>query len=375
MNKVKVIAYYLPQYHPLKENDEWWGKGFTEWTNVGKAKALYKGHYQPKVPADLGYYDLRLPIVREQQAQMAKDAGIYGFMYWHYWFGNGRQLMADIFDDVLDSGKPDFPFCLGWANHSWFAKNWNADGTRGKDRLLIEQKYLGVSDYRMHYEYCLKAFKDSRYVKQNGAPVFLIFQPEDLPSEFIPLWQQWAKADGLENGIYFIATANMAKVFDNKPNIKQYINRNFNAVVVPRLSSANRANKKGLSKFVNRLLTKIKPILHIPAGWVKYEKAIEYFVTEQEKEEISIPVIIPNFDHSPRSGYGAQILDHVTPELFKKHVHKVINVVKNKENKLIMLRSWNEWGEGNYMEPDLKNGHIYLDVLKEEIENANNVDE
>ena len=110
-NKIKVIAYYLPQYHPFKENDEWWGKGFTEWTNVGKAKPLFKDHYQPKIPADLGYYDLRYAPIREQQAELAREAGIEGFMYWHYWFGNGKQLMADIFDEVLASGKPDFPFC------------------------------------------------------------------------------------------------------------------------------------------------------------------------------------------------------------------------------------------------------------------------
>lgn len=123
--KPKIIALYLPQYYPFKENNEWWGTGFTEWTNVGKAKPLFKGHYQPRVPADLGYYDLRLPCIREQQAQLAKEAGVYGFCYWHYWFGNGRRLMNLVFDEVLSTGKPDFPFCLGWANHSWYAKNWN----------------------------------------------------------------------------------------------------------------------------------------------------------------------------------------------------------------------------------------------------------
>jgi len=114
---IKVIAYYLPQFHPTDENDNWWGKGFTEWTNVGRAKPLFKGHYQPRIPADLGYYDLRLPIVREQQVELAKEAGIYGFCYWHYWFGNGKQLLNTIFDDVLTSGKPDFPFCLGQMIH------------------------------------------------------------------------------------------------------------------------------------------------------------------------------------------------------------------------------------------------------------------
>ena len=119
----KILALYLPQYYPFQENDEWWGKGFTEWTNVGKAKPLWRGHYQPKVPADLGYYDLRVPEVRECQAELAKEAGVTGFLYWHYWFGNGKLLMERVFQEVLESGKPDFPFALAWANHSWDKKD------------------------------------------------------------------------------------------------------------------------------------------------------------------------------------------------------------------------------------------------------------
>ena len=120
--KPRLISFYLPQFYPTPENDEWWGKGFTEWTNVGRAKPLFKGHYQPKVPADLGYYDLRIPEVREQQADLAREAGIEGFCYWHYWFGNGKRLLDRVFREVVETGKPDFPFCLCWANHSWYAK-------------------------------------------------------------------------------------------------------------------------------------------------------------------------------------------------------------------------------------------------------------
>lgn len=121
--KPRLISFYLPQFYPTPENDEWWGKGFTEWTNVGRAKPLFKGHYQPKVPADLGYYDLRIPEVREQQADLAREAGIEGFCYWHYWFGNGKRLLDRVFREVVETGKPDFPFCLCWANHSWYAKH------------------------------------------------------------------------------------------------------------------------------------------------------------------------------------------------------------------------------------------------------------
>ena len=139
--KARVIAFYLPQFHPVPENDRWWGKGFTEWTNVGKAQPLFKGHYQPRVPADLGYYDLRMPEVRELQADMAREAGIEGFCYWHYWFGNGKKMLERPFTEVLSSGRPDFPFCLGWANHTWTNKTWEVGTKRVKESILMEMVY------------------------------------------------------------------------------------------------------------------------------------------------------------------------------------------------------------------------------------------
>ena len=142
-NKVKVIAFYLPQFHPIPENDEWWGKGFTEWTNVASAKPLFKEHYQPRIPADLGFYDLRLSEVRQQQAELAKEAGVTAFCYWHYWFGNGKELLERPFDEVVQSNQPDFPFCLGWANHSWMSKNWNIRKSNVVSKTLMEQNYPG----------------------------------------------------------------------------------------------------------------------------------------------------------------------------------------------------------------------------------------
>ena len=172
--KARVIAFYLPQYHPVPENDKYWGKGFTEWTNVTKAKPLFKGHYQPKLPADLGFYDLRLPIVRDQQAEMAREAGVEGFMYWHYWFGNGKMVLQDIFEEVLKSGKPDFPFCLGWANHSWSNKTWTKGEKYQKDVEIFKQTYPGEEDYIKHFNYCLSAFKDKRYITVDGKPLYVI---------------------------------------------------------------------------------------------------------------------------------------------------------------------------------------------------------
>lgn len=367
--KPKVIAYYLPQYHPFKENDEWWGKGFTEWTNVARAVPLFEGHYQPKIPADLGFYDLRLPIVREQQAQLAREAGVYGFCYWHYWFGNGKQLMADIFDDVLASGKPDFPFCLGWANHSWYAKNWNTKDS-SKDRLLIEQTYPGEADIRMHYEYVLKAFKDPRYIKQDGKPIFTIFAPDMLPKNYqlIDLWNKWAKEDGFVDGIYFIASYKPSTL--DESDGEQWIKKGFSAVIPVRLHKMEVGKTE--KRIRNSLIWRLNRTVGAHVFFAKHEYAdvIPYLTyKERDKEEYVIPSLIPNFDHSPRSGKNGYILNHSTPELFGELCNEMFKNIREKKNKLVWLRSWNEWGEGNYMEPDLKFGHGYLDALKNALEN------
>lgn len=357
--KPKILALYLPQFHPFPENDEWWGKGFTEWTNVGKAKALFRGHDEPRVPTELGYYDLRLPIVREQQAQMAREAGVTAFCYWHYWFGNGRQLMESIFNDVLVSGKPDFPFCLGWANHSWYAKNWNTKDTKGKDRLLIKQNYFGKDDYRMHYEYALKAFKDKRYIKICNKPFFMIFRPLDIPSDFYELWNKWAKEDGFD-GIYFVGNSGL------DDDMLKYKNLGLSSIIRRRgtapVDLRNRHNKCYL------LWSKIeKQILHRPGNVIDYSDAIKYFIGTDDNDEFVIPNIIPNFDHSPRSGRFGIIYHNSTPKLFYKHCKQVLDIVKSKKNKIIMLRSWNEWGEGNYMEPDVRYGRQYIEALRKAI--------
>ena len=173
---MKIIAFYLPQFYPTPENDEWWGKGFTEWTNVAKAKPLFPGHNQPRVSADLGFYDLRLPTVREEQVRLAKEAGIDGFCYWHYWF-NGRRLLDRVFSEVVESGKPDFPFCLCWANHSWSMKTW--DPSR-PNKLLIEQTYPGKNDFEAHFYAMLPAFKDPRYIRHKGKLLFGVFDTRGM---------------------------------------------------------------------------------------------------------------------------------------------------------------------------------------------------
>ena len=364
--KARVIAFYLPQYHPIPENDEWWGKGFTEWTNVGKAKPLFRGHYQPRVPADLGYYDLRLPIIREQQAEMAREAGVEGFMYWHYWFGNGRTLLSEIFDDVLKSGKPDFPFCLGWANHSWTRRTWNSDAAYHKDMDLLIQEYPGEKDIIAHFNAVLPAFKDRRYITVDGKPLFLIWAPFDMPDikSFFNIWNSMAKENGLINGIHFVGIGagwrdNFPKVFDLGCDAVSPSNY-WGA----ELSIDNFKYVKLFKGLLRKFFPRVAPLKKY-----RYSDIIKYFYTAFDEREDVYPQIVPNYDRTPRAGRRADIYYGSTPELFKKHVQDAVRIVSKKsdEHKIIFLKSWNEWAEGNYMEPDLKFGHGYLDALREVI--------
>lgn len=356
MNKPLILAYYLPQFHPFEENDKWWGKGFTEWTNVGKAKSLFRGHKQPNVPADLGYYDLRLPIIREQQAELAREAGVGGFCYWHYWFGGkGRQLMNRIIDEVLETGSPDFPFCLGWANETWKAKQWNNDGSG--DVTLMEQRYEGVEDYRFHYEYASRLFKDRRYIRVDNKPFFLIYKPQQFSdiANFISLWNKWIVEDNIADGVYFVAN------LDNENDYKRFIELGFNAVT-PGMQSRTDPSIKA-NCFKKKFLNARRHYWPIPVRndykWI----CDNLWNDKMDRNEDVIPFVIPRWDHTPRSGSRGRVFVNVTTELFEKQCKKAVEGVAHKKNKIIMLKSWNEWAEGNYMEPDIIFGKGFIKAL------------
>lgn len=361
-NDNRVIAFYLPQYHPTPDNDRWWGKGFTEWTNVGKAKPLFRGHYQPKVPADLGYYDLRLPEVREQQAELAREAGIEGFCYYHYWFGNGKRELERPFDEVLASGKPDFPFCLCWANESWHSKFWNLDGTIEK-KTLVEQSYPGDEDIRNHFQTLLPAFQDKRYIRIDGMPVFMIYRPDDYAdvTHFMHVWRNLAVENGLE-GIYFIAHLNLNITPEH---VDALLEKGFDAVNTVQLWDA--FDKKFPLPLY--LLMKLRrALLRMPYAF-NYKRLLPYMVTDVERREDVFPTLMPNWDHSPRSGRAAMVLTGSTPEVFGRHIDDVLAVTapKRPDRKIVFIKSWNEWGEGNYMEPDLRYGKGYIQILREKL--------
>lgn len=359
MSNPKVIAFYLPQYHPTPDNDKWWGKGFTEWTNVGKAKPLFPGHYQPKVPADLGYYDLRLPEVREAQAELAKEAGIYGFCYYHYWFGNGKEELELPFNEVLRLGKPDFPFMLCWANESWHKKFWNKDGKGSSKEMLIEQTYPGEKDIIDHFYRLLPAFKDPRYIKEDGKPLFMIYNPLDYRDrkKFIELWEKLAIENGFPGMVFLCQLRN-----DITIQVSENLNKEgFKYINTMRLWEA--FNKK-ISIF-NKIINNIKKRIFGYPLVSDFSKFYNNIYSNDDNLEYMIPTLIPNWDHTPRSGEKGTVLKNATPSTFKKQVNLILSKCQNKP--YIFLKSWNEWGEGNYMEPDLKYGKGYINALREEI--------
>lgn len=377
--KARVLALYLPQYHPIPENDEWWGPGFTEWTNVAKAKPLFRGHYQPRIPADLGFYDLRLPEVREQQAQLAREAGIEGFCYYHYWFGNGRQLLERPFDEVLKSGSPDFPFCLCWANHDWTNKTWKKGSSLRRDSMIMKMEY-SMDDHIAHFHHLLPAFRDHRYITVDGKPLFGIWSPHTFPDveKFIALWQQLAHENGLP-GIHFVGYTENAKgrtadgkisLWDTKQagNIyKSVLNKGFNAVMPSGMYRAQSMCHSTLSM----LWYYITKNTFLPtSNRTDYAKLMRNYYVEEDAWENVYPTLMPQWDRTPRAGSKTNLLTGSTPEKFQRSVEEAVALIQDKdpEHRILFLKAWNEWGEGNYVEPDLKFGHGYLQAIRNAIE-------
>jgi hypothetical protein len=349
---VRILSFYLPQYHPIPENDQWWGKGFTEWTNVAGAKPLFRHHHQPNIPSELGFYDLRVPEVRESQAELAGNYGIDGFCYWHYWFGNGRRLLERPFNDVLVSGKPEFPFCLAWANQSWTGI-WHGL----QDKILIEQLYPGESDCINHFYHLLPAFRDHRYIKINNKPLFVVFTPDCLPDPvaYTTLWNQLAIKEGF-NGIHFVGIHQL--YWDHKKDgfDDKTIHQPGQFVEVYEASKTVK-NIPFLSKFFNTNGPKI----------IDYRNLVNSNDFKKFTDKDFLPTVLPNWDNTPRSKYAGWVFQGSTPDLFKKHLEGAIDYIVNKPfgEKIVFIKSWNEWAEGNYLEPDFRWGRSYLEVIKQ----------
>jgi lipopolysaccharide biosynthesis protein len=361
MKKARAIVFYLPQFHPIPENDEWWEKGFTEWTNVTKAKPLFKSHPQPDLPSDLGFYDLRVAETREAQANLAREHGVEGFAYWHYWFGNGRRILDRVFSEVLSSGKPDFPFCLAWANMTWSGV-WH-----GLDKkILIEQAYPSLADHEDHFNVLVTAFRDKRYICVDGKPVFIIYRTEELPDseKVLGLWRELARRSGFPD-LYLVG------IFWDV----RHPNRRFYDAVSPSepglfktLAEPPSYGAKVLRKIRNkgwRMLTGTAPGPEV----ISYSECAKNYLRAPENYPFDIPCVLPNWDNTPRSGRRGLVLVDSSPENFRVVMHKALSLIRHRssQERLLFIKSWNEWAEGNYLEPGRRFGHSYLKVVKEEL--------
>lgn len=356
--RARVLAFYLPQFHPIPENDEWWGPGFTEWRNVANARPLFRGHYQPRIPGELGFYDLRVPETRWAQAELARTHGVEAFCYWHYWFA-GRRILERPFQEVLRLKEPDFPFCLAWANESWTGI-WH--GLR--DKILIEQTYPGRQDYVAHFHAVLPAFQDPRYVTVDGKPLFYVYVPRKMPSalEFTDLWRELALKAGLK-GLYLVGEGSVAARMRKHGFDAGVETNHFPPLREWRPWSTPVARLRWEWHKRARMLA--RPTIY------RYEDVWETLVN-QAGPSLHVEqhaCLLPGWDNTPRSGRGGLVFRDSTPELFRRQVQKVVSLGAQEplEHRVVFLKSWNEWAEGNYMEPDLRFGRKYLEVVRDEI--------
>ena len=346
----RAVSFYLPQFHPIPENDAWWGAGFTEWTNTARARPLFPGHRQPHLPADLGFYDLRLPEARAAQGSLARAHGIEAFCYWHYWFGGGERILERPFTEVLESGSPDISFCLAWANQSWTGI-WHA----AEDKILREQRYLGPEDDQAHFDAIVAAFRDPRYMRVDGRPVFYIFRPEQLPDPavFVDRWQQMAARAGL-GGLFLVAE--MSDLLGQGSKYDSGKADGFDASVYVRLPARTQR--------LDILRMKIMRKLGAPEMYPYTAEAGQYDLARRDRH--IIPCVYPNWDNSPRSGRRGLVLTGSSPEAFGTGLRNAADMIADRplDERLVWIKSWNEWAEGNYLEPDLEYGRAWLQAAK-----------
>ena len=363
-NPVRAIAFHLPQFHPIPENDEWWGRGFTEWINVAKAKPLFPGHYQPHLPADLGFYDLRLPETRAAQAQLAAEYGIYGFCYYHYWF-NGRQVLERPVNDILKSGEPEFPFCLCWANENW-TRRW--DGLESE--VLLEQHYTAEDDLA-HIRALIPFFLDRRYIRVNGRPFFAVYRAAKLPEpqRTLDLWRREAQRAGA--GELFLVSVD--RDMDLTRIDPRKLGFDYSVDWQPRgelLGDTRILRTKWWQR--HKLGTGEAALSE---NWVfEYRDLISAALAETAPAYPRIPCVCPGWDNTPRRKNGGFILLNSTPDLYARWLREVANRQRARlpENgtfsispeSTVFINAWNEWAEGTHLEPDQKWGRAYLEATR-----------
>ena len=347
-----VLAFHLPQFHPIPENDEWWGPGFTEWTNVTQGRPLFRGHYQPHLPADLGFYDLRLSEVREQQAKLAREAGLNGFVYYHYWF-NGRRLLEKPVDEILRLKEPDFPFCFCWANEPW-TRNWD-----GQNSHILMPQHYSDADALAHIHWLLEAFEDKRYIKIDGRPLMLIYRPSHHPDivRMTEIWRQEAQRRGFPD-LYLCAVRAFTEEFCDAREFGMDGSVEFKPNGTDCGSGLKSENPLDIGHRLHRV-------------W-DYDEMVKYSLNLPRPDYTLFPGVCPMWDNSVRRKSGGMIFRSSTPEKYRNWLLDVMtreNLRGPKQN-LVFINAWNEWAEGNHLEPCQRWGHAYLAATREAIDAA-----
>lgn len=340
---VRLIAFYLPQFHPIPENDSWWGPGFTEWTNVTRGRSMYKGHNQPRRPAELGYYDLRVTEVRHRQAELARKYGVYGFCYYYYWF-SGRRLLERPLDLMLADRELDFPFCVCWANENW-SRRW--DGS--EQDILMEQKHLPEDPARF-IEDLAPILKDPRYIRVDGAPLLLVYRPDIIPglTGVLRTWRKTAEDLGIPQ-LHICAVQS----FGYSTGLED----GFDAMVEFPPHSI------GVSEITSTIPT-LSP--RFKGKVYSYPEVIRYCL--RLGSGVGLPVyrgLMAGWDNTPRRGFNSHIFHNATPEHYEVWLRRLIDYTRRHhqgDHRLVFVNAWNEWGEGAYLEPDQKYQYRMLEA-------------
>ncbi|MDN8045312.1 glycosyltransferase WbsX family protein [Burkholderia vietnamiensis] len=345
MSKIKPIAFYLPQFHPVRENSEWWGPGFTEWTNVAKAKPNFVGHYQPHVPRDLGFYDLRIVDTIRQQAEYAALYGVHGFCFYYYWF-NGRRILELPLNNFLASDI-EFPFCVCWANENW-TRTW--DGQE-KD-VLLEQIHTEEED-RHFIEDLIPILKDRRAIKVDGKPMLLVYRADLFPDSkaTVSRWREIARKHGIPD--LHLCAVQFYGIED--PRVWGF----DAAVEFPPHTFIGPENRP--DKFPQLLNEKFV------GGLIDYRKIIAQSMERTTKDYLWYRGIIPSWDNTARRENNPHTIIYSSPDLYRFWLHQLVQFTKENngdEHQFLFVNAWNEWGEGCHLEPDLKHGLAYLEATK-----------
>ncbi len=366
---MKVIAFYLPQFHCIPENDKWWGKGFTEWVNVKKAKPLFDGHYQPRIPLNKNYYNLLDENVMKWQVDLANKNHIYGFCFYHYWF-NGKKLLEKPTELFLNNKNLKTKFCLCWANEHW-TNTW----ANGDVKVIMEQKYGSKKEWKEHFNYLLQYFKDERYICNNNKPLLVIYRPEliDCLEDMLDYLNKLAIENGF-NGIEF-AYQNVSYALSNNYNEELFdyaIEYQPNWALELRKKSKLQILKKQILLFFEKnmkinLREKMQEFKKLKI--LEYDDIWNYILNMKPYSKISVPGAFVDWDNTPRKGKRGLIINNSSPEKFENYLSKLIKKAKNEYKKdMIFIFAWNEWAEGGYLEPDCKNKYGYLKAIKNALE-------